>query len=98
MIHAKAGVAFMLEQANVPVVPVGVIGTTDDFFQRAIRGERPTLEMRIGKPLRLPPLVEKGEARRAARQRNTDWLMNHIAGLLPEEYRGVYKDTSILQK
>jgi 1-acyl-sn-glycerol-3-phosphate acyltransferase len=90
MRRAKPGIAFLLEAAQVPVVPVGIIGTTDDFFQRAIRGQRPRVEMRIGKPFQLPPVTGKGEDRRLARQRNADLVMSAIASLLPEEYRGVY--------
>jgi hypothetical protein len=77
------------------VVPVGLVGTTDDFWQRAKRGERPLLEMRIGQAVNLPPIAEKGAARREARQRNADLVMQHIAGLLPEDYRGVYADSAI---
>ena len=92
---AQPGVAYIVEKTNVPVVPVGIVGTTDDFWQRAKRGERPQLEMRIGKPIVLPLLTEKGAARREARQRNADLVMQHIAGLLPQEYRGVYADSAI---
>jgi hypothetical protein len=52
--------------------------------------------MRIGKPITLPPITEKGPARREARQRNADLVMQHLAGLLPEEYRGVYAETAIV--
>jgi len=95
MRRAQPGVAYIVEKTNVPVVPVGILGTTDDFWQRAKRGERPQLEMRIGKPIVLPLLTEKGVARREARQRNADLVMQHIAGLLPQEYRGVYADSAI---
>lgn len=95
MRRAMPGVAYMVEATRVPVVPVGLVGTTDDFWQRAKRGERPALEMRIGKPINLPPIDEKGAARHAARQRNADLVMRHIAGLLPEEYRGVYAESVI---
>ena len=84
------GVAFIIEKADVPVMPVGVVGATQDFLSRALRGERPVLEMRIGKPIRLPPIEGKGDDRRTARQRNADSIMIHIASLLPLEYRGVY--------
>ena len=94
--RAKPGLAFIIEKARVPVVPVGVIGTTDDFLARALRGERPVLEMRIGASLFLPPVEGKGEQRRESRQRNADLVMAHIAGLLPQEYRGVYADQAIL--
>jgi 1-acyl-sn-glycerol-3-phosphate acyltransferase len=79
-----------VEAAAVPVLPVGIVGTTDDFMRRALRFERPLLELRIGAPLDLPAVEGKGEARRLARQRNTDRIMQAIAALLPEEYRGVY--------
>ncbi len=93
---AKPGVAYLAEQSGVPVIPVGIVGTTDDFFKKAAKGKRPQLEMRIGKPVHLPPAEGKGAARRESRQRNADLVMRAIAGLLPEEYRGVYSDSAIL--
>jgi 1-acyl-sn-glycerol-3-phosphate acyltransferase len=95
MRRAKSGIAYMVEQTGVPVVPVGLVGTTEDFWQRAKRGERPQLEMRIGKPLTLPEITVKGNERHEARQQNADLVMRHLAGLLPEEYRGVYAETTI---
>ncbi len=59
MRRAKPGIAYIVEKTGVPVLPVGIIGTTEDFWQRARRGERPLLEMRIGKPLVLPPITLK---------------------------------------
>jgi hypothetical protein len=53
------------------------------------------LEMRIGNPIQLPPVEGKGAERRDSRQRNADLVMCHIAGLLPEEYRGVYAENAI---
>jgi 1-acyl-sn-glycerol-3-phosphate acyltransferase len=95
MRRAMPGIGYMVETAHVPVLPVGLVGTTDDFWQRARRGEKPNLEMRIGKPIALPVIEEKGAARHEARQRNADLVMRHVAGLLPEEYRGVYAESAI---
>jgi 1-acyl-sn-glycerol-3-phosphate acyltransferase len=95
MQRAMPGVGYIIEHAQVPIVPVGLIGTTGDFWQRAKRGERPQLEMRIGKPIDFPPVIEKGAERRATRQRNADMVMRHIAGLLPEEYHGAYAGQAI---
>ena len=95
MNRAKSGVAYIIEQTGVPVVPVGLVGTTPDFFKRARRGERPPLEMRIGKPIILPETTAKGAERHQVRQENADLIMAHLAGLLPEEYRGVYADSAI---
>ena len=95
MRRAYPGIAYIVEETGVPVIPVGLVGTTDDFWQRAKRGKRPHLEIRIGKPIELPPITEKGAARREARQHNADLVMQHLAGLLPEDYRGVYADSAI---
>jgi 1-acyl-sn-glycerol-3-phosphate acyltransferase len=92
---AYPGISYIIEETGVPVVPVGLTGTTEDFWQRAKRGERPQLEMRIGAPITLPPITEKGAARREVRQRNADLVMRYLAGLLPEEYRGAYVETAI---
>jgi 1-acyl-sn-glycerol-3-phosphate acyltransferase len=95
MRRAMPGVGYILDEAHVPVVPIGITGTTDDFLKKGLRGKRPLLEMRIGRPIALPPVEGKGEARRAARQRNADLVMQYIAGLLPPEYRGVYAGSAI---
>jgi len=95
MRRARPGIAFIVERASVPIVPVGITGTTDDFFKKAVRAERPVLEIRIGKPFFLPAVTGKGDERREARQRNADLVMAHVAGLLPAEYRGYYADTAL---
>ena len=95
MKRALPGIGYVIEHANIPVVPVGLVGTTDDFWQRAKRGERPNLEMRIGKPICFPKVTQRGAERRELRQHNADLVMRHIAGLLPEEYHGVYAGQAI---
>lgn len=95
MRRAMPGVGYIIEHTQVPVIPVGLVGTLDDFWQRAKRGEKPLLEMRIGKPIIFPPITQKGAERREARQHNADLVMRHIAGLLPEEYHGVYAGQAI---
>jgi 1-acyl-sn-glycerol-3-phosphate acyltransferase len=96
MRRAKPGLGFILQKASVPVIPVGLVGTTGDYLKRGLRGQRPPVEMRIGKPILLPPPPEDPVARRAARQEVADLVMSHIAGLLPEEYRGAYSASAIL--
>ena len=95
MQRAKPGIAYIVEQTGVPVLPVGLVGTTEDFWQRARRGQRPPLEMRIGRPVHLPQITAKGTEKHQARQKNADLVMSHLAGLLPEEYRGVYAESAI---
>lgn len=84
------GVAYVVDRVKIPVIPVGIVGTTEDFFKRVRHGERNLLEMRIGAPVLLPAIEGRGEARRAALQQNVDLIMYHIAALLPPEYQGVY--------
>lgn len=96
MQRAKPGIAYIVEKTGVPVLPVGIVGTTEDFWQRARRGEKPPLEMRIGKQITLPPIAAKGSDKHDARQQNADLVMSYLAGLLPEEYRGVYAGSAIV--
>ena len=95
MRRAKPGVAYLVEKTGVAVLPVALIGTTEDFWQRARRGKKPLLEMRVGKPVTLPSITTKGSEKHEARQQNADLVMSYLAGLLPEEYRGVYAGSAL---
>jgi 1-acyl-sn-glycerol-3-phosphate acyltransferase len=95
MRQAYPGVAYLMEKAGVPVLPVGIVGTTDDYLKQALHGKRPKLEMHIGKPIHLPSIHGIPEKRRLARQQNADMVMGHIAAQLPVEYRGFYADYPI---
>lgn len=89
------GVAYVIDRAEVPVLPVGIVGSTEDFLPKALRAKRPRIEMRIGKPFKLPALQGKGEQRRQSLQSNTDRIMLEIASLLPPEYHGVYANPQL---
>jgi 1-acyl-sn-glycerol-3-phosphate acyltransferase len=95
MRRAMPGISYIIEQTGVPVVPAAIIGTTEDFWQRARRGEKPALEIRIGRPITLPQITAKGTEKHEARQKNADLVMSYLAGLLPEEYRGEYARSAI---
>jgi len=90
MNQAMPGIVFLTDRVHVPVIPVGIVGTTDDLFDRALHFKRPTIEMRVGAPISLPPLEGRGEQRRQLRQAQVDRIMYKIAELLPPEYQGVY--------
>lgn len=94
--RAKPGVGFLIDAAQVPVVPMGLTGTTEDMISLGLRGKRPPVTIRIGRPMAFPPIESQGAERRAARQRNADLVMAHIAGLLPESYRGVYAGEAVM--
>jgi len=90
--RGKPGVAYIIDKADVEVLPVGVVGNTMDFLHLGLRGKRPPIQMYVGKPFKLAPLDGKGPERRDLRQYNTDYIMAKVAELLPESYRGVYQE------
>jgi 1-acyl-sn-glycerol-3-phosphate acyltransferase len=84
--EAKTGTAYLAARADVPIVPVGITGT--EKVKRNFPRLRSTdIRIVIGKPFRLP---ESGYIRGAKLREYTDLIMQRIAELLPEEYRGVY--------
>lgn len=88
--RGKPGIAYIVDKTHIPVIPVGMVGTTDDFLSKALHARRPKLDMHIGKPVHLPPVTGKGVEKHLSLQRNVDRIMLAIAELLPPEYRGVY--------
>ena len=92
MRQAEPGIAYLVDQTQVNVVPVGIVGSMFENFQAALKRKRPMIEMRIGQPFQLPPLESHGVSRREARQLNADLVMRRIAALLPREYQGVYAE------
>jgi 1-acyl-sn-glycerol-3-phosphate acyltransferase len=92
MRRALPGVAYVIDKTGVPVLPVGIVGATDDFLDCALHLKRPRLEMRIGQPFHLPVVAGKGADRRNALQSNADQIMQAIAALMPPEYHGVYQN------
>ncbi len=87
MITAHPGVAVIAVRANALVVPVALTGTR--CILRSHGGWRPSVYIRIGMPYM--PALSEGTPRKAGMQVLTDEMMNKIAGMLPEEQRGVYR-------
>jgi 1-acyl-sn-glycerol-3-phosphate acyltransferase len=91
MRQAKSGVVYFIEATGVPVVPVGVEGTQDDYYKQGSRGKRPRVVVTVGQPFHLPEDIESpAGAPRDLRQMKADYIMRRIARLLPEDYRGYY--------
>jgi 1-acyl-sn-glycerol-3-phosphate acyltransferase len=88
--RAQPGIAFILEHYPVPVLPVGIVGTTEDLIHKGLRAKRPQLEINIGEKIVFEPYHLKGEAKKQERQKVADQIMIRIAELLPESYRGIY--------
>ena len=90
--RGKPGVAYIVDKADVVVLPVAVVGNTVDFLTKGMKFDRQIIQMIVGEPFKVPPVRGKGAERRLIRQKNTDYMMARLAALLPEEYRGVYAD------
>lgn len=91
LIEGKPGVAYLAARSGFPIIPVGITGTEDKTILRNIkRFKKSTVTLTGGKPFVIPPLPNKD--RDAALRNATDEVMCRIAALLPETYRGIYKD------
>lgn len=87
LLPAHEGVAFIATRANVPIVPVSVVGTNLMFKQ-----VRPKVQVTIGKSYKLPEGRAKGDQLVAY----TDRIMCAIAALMPEEYHGYYAGNPLI--
>jgi 1-acyl-sn-glycerol-3-phosphate acyltransferase len=84
------GVAYAALKARVPVIPVGLTGThrgPDEWLKL----RRPLVEISIGKAIHLPSAPSSGAERREFLRHQTNRIMEALANLLPENYRGIYK-------
>lgn len=84
----KAGAAYLATRADLPIVPVGIVGT--EKVKRALpRLRRARVQLIVGEPFRLP---KEGRVRSPQLHAFADRIMYRIAALLPPKYRGVYAD------
>ncbi len=91
MAEGKPGVAYLAARLGRPIVPVGLYGTEDRKVLENLKHlRRSKIVVRAGPPFSLPPLPARD--RDQALRAYTDEIMCRIAALLPEKYRGVYRD------
>jgi 1-acyl-sn-glycerol-3-phosphate acyltransferase len=85
------GSALIAYRTGAPIIPVGIWGTEHLkwpllFFKPKMH---PRVHVRIGEPF-YPPKADRITSDQA--KSATDDIMRHVAELLPEEYRGVYRE------
>lgn len=91
MIEGRPGVSYLATRLGQPIVPVALVGTEDKIlFANLKRLRRTQMQVKIGKPFKLPPLPK--ENRDEALKEYTDEIMCQIGAMLPEKNQGVYKD------
>lgn len=83
------GVAHLALHGSCTILPVGIAGT-ENIKGLGFLIRRPRLTVNIGEPFKLPPV--DGKLTKAKLAQATDVIMECIAELLPESYRGVYGD------
>jgi 1-acyl-sn-glycerol-3-phosphate acyltransferase len=86
--RGKPGSAVIASKADVPLLPVGVVGT-DKVHGISWLWKRPRIVVRIGRPFKLPPANNK--ISKSQMQLLTTELMKEIAALLPPKYQGAYE-------
>jgi 1-acyl-sn-glycerol-3-phosphate acyltransferase len=89
MIAAHTGAAMLAIRTGATVLPIAHCGT-----RRVLRSLRiwfPRVDIQIGKPY--TPVLPPDVSRKVGLQRITEDMMTRIAEMLPEEQRGVYKNS-----
>lgn len=88
------GAAYLASRTGVPVVPMVMWGQ-EQAFSAWRRLRRPHVYAVVGPPIVLPPEAQR--ARSAQLAAYTDQIMQAMAAMMPEPYRGVY-GSSVLQE
>ena len=89
--QAKMGAAFLAAKSGYPVLPVALTGTEDrGVIENLKHFRRSRIKAVAGDPFIVE--IPHGKGREEAMRAATDEIMCRIAVMLPESYRGVYKD------
>jgi 1-acyl-sn-glycerol-3-phosphate acyltransferase len=81
------GAAFLARKANVPIVPVAITGTENwRIYGNMKRFKRTDVTLTVGEPFYLST---EGD-RKKSLEDGTRRMMEALASMLPEQYRGIY--------
>jgi 1-acyl-sn-glycerol-3-phosphate acyltransferase len=95
LLKAEPGAIYIASTANVGIIPVALTGTEDaDVVARLKKFKRLKITITAGEEMYYPPNIKavKGAERDTLLQNSVDELFCRIAAMLPESYRGYYKD------
>ena len=95
MLQAKEGVVLLASKSHAPVISLSITGT-EAFMKDFLHFRKPRITLRFGPVYELPRIDpdNRDESLRAA----ADEAMCHIAAMLPERYRGYYRDYPRVQE
>lgn len=96
MIKAKNGIVFIARMTGAPIIPVGLYGS-EKLLPINLKGNMESekftnadVYINIGRQFTLPE-KSADQNKKEYEEYATNYMMNKIAQLLPEEYRGVYR-------
>ncbi len=95
LIQAKTGIVMLAVKAGVPVCTGSITGT-ENFMHEFLHFRKPKLSIYFTPPVTLKPIDP--ECRDESLREETDELMCRIASMLPEKYRGFYRDYPRVQE
>ena len=82
------GAAFLAMKSGAPIVPIAMTGTeNENIFPNMKRLKRTKVSINVGKPFYLTEYTDRQQMLQAG----TRQIMETLASLLPEDYRGNYK-------
>ena len=82
-----SGPALIALRSGAPILPVGITGS-EKLESVVWMLRRPKITVNIGRPFHLPPV--NGKLTKKELDECTNYMMERIAELLPEAYRGTY--------
>jgi 1-acyl-sn-glycerol-3-phosphate acyltransferase len=86
--EGNAGAAFLAMKSGAPIVPIAMTGTENaNIYGHLKKWKRAPVTLTVGKPFYLP---EQPDRQKMLRE-GTRQIMATLASLLPESYRGNYK-------
>ena len=86
--EGNEGAAFLAMKSGAPILPVAMTGTENDhIFGNMKRLRRSRVTLHVGKPF----YITEQANRQATLREGTRQIMESLANLLPESYRGNYK-------
>lgn len=87
----KKGVTYLSLKSGCKILPMGIIGLEEDIWSQWLKGVRPQVNVKIGKPFSISSSLPKDRNERQNKLSDIgDDIMHTIATLLPKKYRGEY--------
>ncbi len=89
LLEGKPGTVLLALRAEVPIVPVAILGT-EDAVQKLLHFKRPHIQVKYGPAIPAPVLDRSN--REGQLDNLTTELMCRIAVMMPQKYHGFYTD------